>query len=128
MEGLFTPEALHLFSSPLKGGNENLVIDVCKIHSQEILRFFLERNAEKLKANSEGLMEYLRDHIAHIDSFDLAWDLCFGGIHRQLNTPGIDPLWPAVAVALHLAASEMKGNWSATFAEPFQFRWKQYLL
>lgn len=128
VKSAFSLQSLQSFSCPFYAEDENFLSEICRIHSREILRCFIQVNAPGLIKTCKGVMNYLQENVDRIDSFDRAWSSCFGAVHHQLTNTGIDATLPAAMTALHFSSLGFTGQWSANLPVTYRFLWQNSLL
>jgi HEXXH motif-containing protein len=107
------------FACPYEPFDEEFLAAITVVHTRELMRRFLGRFGEPLRARSDGLVPTLERWLSEDATFDDVWDTAFGRLRFCLHFPTqVDVVRAAATAALRIAERSGRADWEARFERP----------
>jgi hypothetical protein len=118
------------FSCPQTGVNNRALLEMLVIeHGRRVVEEFLERHRARLDQRGGGLAPVLTAWLQQESTYDAVCSFTFGDIHASLlldNPSEVDRC--AAALAVHLHAFGLEGEWHFELENPASFFFDRWIL
>jgi hypothetical protein len=118
------------FASPHTGVNNGPLLETLVVgHGRHVVEQFLERNISRLNQQGKGLAPALAAWLQCEPAYDAVCNFSFGDMHASLllDEPGEEDRC-ATALAIHLHAFGLEGEWHHQLVKPSNFFFDRWML